>query len=561
MPDVRVTIDDQEAMVPIGSTVLDAANAAGVEIPTLCAHPAIEPIGACRICLVEIEKQRVLQPACTFPVSDGMVVHTDTQKVLDARRFVLQLLFSERNHFCMFCQMSGSCELQNLAYDAGIDHWRYDRAFPKLPVDASRQYFVMDHNRCILCRRCIRVCGDLVGNHTLGLKNRGTDTMIVADLDVPFGESSCVSCGNCLQVCPTGALMDRASAYMGADDEITRVKSTCMACSVGCGVEYIVRDNRVIRIEGDWDAAPNKGLLCEIGRFVPLHDQRRRVYEPLVKCAEGLETTSWDAALAQVAEQLEAAGDQACTLVSGLSTNETARALSALPGAKVLMDGPANGGCADLAILDEADLFVVVETDLTVGNQVAGFAIKRGVSNKGAKLVLIGDGDNGLAPWALKQYGSAETERAIALATDAQTPVVLAGPSGAKLAQKIAQSVPGAQLVTFGAAGNSAGLAVAGIATVFDGQAAKVCYVVAAETVNVEAALLEALKKADFVAVQTSYLEPWAEVADVILPSPTTYEKDGTTTNAEGQVKQVLAAVKTRRPAEVEIVTRLGALL
>ncbi|HHX63985.1 MAG TPA: 2Fe-2S iron-sulfur cluster binding domain-containing protein, partial [Chloroflexi bacterium] len=283
MPDVRVTIDGKEVSVPAQSTVLEAAEAAGVEIPVLCHHPVLKPIGACRMCLVEVEKQRTLQPACTFPVTDGMVVHTASPAVMDARRFVLQLLFSERNHFCMFCQQSGSCELQSLAYQYGLDHWEYDRAFPEMPVDASRKYFAMDHNRCILCRRCIRVCDEMVGNHTLGLKNRGAETMVIADMDVPFGESSCVSCGSCLQVCPTGALMDRASAYLGADEEVTRVKSRCMACSVGCGVELVLREGRVIRIEGDWDAEPNHGLLCEIGRFMPLHETRQRARKPMVR--------------------------------------------------------------------------------------------------------------------------------------------------------------------------------------------------------------------------------------------------------------------------------------
>ena len=559
MPDVRVTIDDREVMVPAGSTVLDAANAAGVELPTLCAHPAIEPIGACRICLVEVEKQRVLQPACTFPVSDGMVVHTDSEKVLDARKFVLNLLFSERNHFCMFCQMSGSCELQDLAYAAGLDHWRYDRAYPKLPVDASRKFFVMDHNRCILCRRCIRVCDELVGNHTLGLKNRGASTMIVADLDIPFGESSCISCGTCLQVCPTGALMDRASAYLGEENEIERVKSTCMACPVGCGVEYVVRENRVIRIDGDWDAMPNKGLLCELGRFAPLHEQRSRAYQPMVKGASGLEKASWDDALAKAAAAVKAAGDDVLTLVSGYATNETAAALTALPGCKGLLDGPAGDGAVDMAALDAADLFVVVNTDLTQVDQVAGMAVKRGVSNKGAKLLLVGEGCDGLASYALKQYGADDVAGAVALAKDAQSAVVIAGPEGACLAKEIAEAV-GCKAALFGSAGNSQGLVAAGITCACKG-AKKVCYVFAGETATVDADLLATLEGVDFVVVQTSYLEPWCDVADVILPTPTTPEKSGTTTTAEGTVKQIVAAVNTKRPSEVDVVERLSALL
>jgi len=185
MATVNITINGQKITARAGSTVLEAAQDAGVDIPTLCHHPALTNWGACRMCLVEIEKQRTLQPACTFPVTEGMVVHTESEKVVNARKFVLELLFSERNHYCMYCQMSGDCELQNLAYRYGLDSWLYPRPYTPMPVDATRQYFVMDHNRCILCRRCVRACGELVGNHTLGVRERGANSMICADMNVP----------------------------------------------------------------------------------------------------------------------------------------------------------------------------------------------------------------------------------------------------------------------------------------------------------------------------------------------------------------------------------------
>ena len=210
-----------------------------------CAITRRSPRGGCRMCLVEIEKQRGLQPACTFPVSEGMVVNTATPRVTAARKFVLELLFSERVHYCMYCAMSGNdestqCELQRLAYQHGLTHWHYEPNTAKTwPVDASRKYFFMDHSRCILCRRCIRACDEVAANHTLGVRERGAQTMVIADVDVPLGESSCVSCGTCLQVCPTGALIDRRSAYMGGQGDYTHTQTTCMACSVGCGIEAV----------------------------------------------------------------------------------------------------------------------------------------------------------------------------------------------------------------------------------------------------------------------------------------------------------------------------------
>jgi formate dehydrogenase major subunit len=562
MPDVRVTIDGKEVSVPANSTVLEAAQAAGVEIPVLCHHPVLKPIGACRMCLVEVEKQRTLQPACTFPVNEGMVVHTTSSSVMDSRRFVLQLLFSERNHFCMFCQSSESCELQSLAYDHGLDHWEFDRAFPEMPVDASRKYFAMDHNRCILCRRCIRACDELVGNHTLGLKNRGADTMVIADMDVPFGESTCVSCGTCLQSCPTGALMDRASAYLGADEEVTRIKSRCMACSVGCGVELVVRDGRVIRIEGDWDAEPNRGLLCEIGRFMPLHEMRQRARKPLVRNGSGLEEASWEQALEQVAGRIKGAGDDAYSVVSGYASTEAAAALAGLPGRKALLGSlPAEGSCTSLTCLDEADVFIVVSADLTVDYQVAGFAVKRGVDARGARLIILDDAENGLESWAKAQWSTQDADRAVEIAREAEMPVVIYDARGAAVAEALAARLPNARRVAFPQGGNARGIAAAGISAVHNGHEAKVYYVLAGEMAQVDPALMETLKKADFVAVQTSYREPWEEVADVILPSPTNYEKSGTMTAAEGVAYELVVAASTRLPSEVEVIEQIGALV
>jgi len=562
MPNVHVTIDDKEVSVPANSTILDVAEAANIDIPTLCAHPAIEPIGACRMCLVEVEKQRVLQPACTFPVSEGMVVHTKSEKVLEARRFILQLLFSERNHFCMFCQMSGSCELQDLAYESGLDHWEFDRAFPKLSVDASRKFFVMDHNRCILCRRCIRVCDELVGNNTLGLKGRGADTMIIADMDVPFGVSSCVSCGNCLQVCPTGALMDRASAYMGSTEEITRVKSRCMACSVGCGVELIIRDNRVIRVEGDWDAEPNHGLLCEAGRFTLMHDRRHRLRKPLVKGADGLSEVDWEQALSQVAAQFQDAGDDLCSIVSGYVTTEAAKALEGIPGKKTLLGGVSSDGASEpLSVLDEADLYIVVGVDLTVDYQVAGFAIKRSTRHRGARLLLLDEGENGLAPWAYAKWSPEEADEAVKIALGAEMPAIVYDTRGADLAMALAKKLPKSELVSFAPGGNALGIKAAGVTTAFEGQKASVYYVLADEMAVVDGGLLDTLKKADFVVVQSCFREPWDAVADVILPTPTWHEKSGTMTNAEGVTGQVVAGVVTKLPFEVETIEQLGALI
>ena len=218
---VNLTIDGKQIEVKEGTTVLEASRQAGIVIPTLCDHPELTPYGGCRLCLVEIEGARTLQPSCTMPASNNMVVKTDTEKIREARKFVLTMIFSERNHFCPYCQVSGGdCELQNSAYAEGMTHWPIQPNWKPYPVDASHPYIIMEHNRCILCRRCVRACGELVGNFTLGFEERGAESALVADLGLPLGESTCISCGTCVQVCPTGALIDRWSAYLGKETDV-----------------------------------------------------------------------------------------------------------------------------------------------------------------------------------------------------------------------------------------------------------------------------------------------------------------------------------------------------
>ncbi len=561
MPDVHITIDGLAGEVPAGSTVLEAAQRLGVDIPTLCHHPAIAPIGSCRVCLVQVEKQRVLQPACTFPVSEGMVVHSRSEQVVDARRFVLQLLFSERNHFCMFCQMSGSCELQSLAYEYGLDHWEFDRAYPHYEVDASRKYFVHEPNRCILCRRCIRVCEQLVGNSTLGLKARGVKTEVIADLDVPFGESSCVSCGTCLQVCPTGALDDRSSAFMGATAEITRVKSRCVACGVGCGVELVVRDGRVIRVEGDWGAEPNHGLLCEIGRFALLNEARERLRTPLVRTEAGLREASWEEATALIALKLGEAGADVTTLIAGTASTEAGAAIvRSFPGDQAVI-GEASAPVASdpIALLDDADCFVVVGVDLTRDLQVAGFAIKRGVRNRQVPLLLVADGPNGLEPWAAIQTTAERLDDVIKTAGAALRPVIVADAASSATAEALRKALPKARLLCLAHGGNAVGLASTGLRAPAQGKRTTAYYVLAGEIAPVGADLMLALREAPFVAVQASFRQPWDAVADVILPSPVMFEKTGSLANAEGRMLQLVAAVPYAAPSEVRVIEEIAA--
>jgi bidirectional [NiFe] hydrogenase diaphorase subunit len=213
-------IDGRTITALEGQTVFSAAWDNGIRIPRLCHLKALTDVGACRLCLVEIEGQKKLQPACLTKVAEDMVVCTDTPKLRAQRRLIIELLLAERNHVCAVCVLNTACELQELAASLGVDHVRLEPQYPKLPVDLSHERFGIDHNRCILCTRCVRVCDEVEGAHTWDVAGRGRMSRIISDLGEPWGESaSCTGCGKCVQICPTGALFakGRTVAQMRKD--------------------------------------------------------------------------------------------------------------------------------------------------------------------------------------------------------------------------------------------------------------------------------------------------------------------------------------------------------
>jgi bidirectional [NiFe] hydrogenase diaphorase subunit len=208
-------IDGQEVSARSGQTILEVAIENEIYIPTLCHLDGLSDVGACRLCVVEVKGNNKLFPACVTTVFEGMEVSTNTERLRKHRCNILELLFAERNHVCSVCVPNGHCELQTMAQNQGLTHVRLPYSNPELTVDASHERFTVDHNRCILCTRCVRVCAEVEGAHVWDVMGRGINSIVITDLHEDWGKSSCTRCGKCVQVCPTGALFDKSK--IGSD--------------------------------------------------------------------------------------------------------------------------------------------------------------------------------------------------------------------------------------------------------------------------------------------------------------------------------------------------------
>jgi formate dehydrogenase major subunit len=589
---INLIIDGKKIEAVEGTTVLNAARSAGVTIPTLCDEKHLTPYGGCRLCLVEVDGARTLQPSCTLPVSNNMVVRTDTAKTKAARKFILTMIFSERNHFCPYCQVSGGdCELQNAAYHEGMTNWPLSPNYTPFSMDASHPYIILENNRCILCRRCVRACSELVGNFTLGFDERGGKSMLICDIGLPWGSSSCISCGMCVQECPTGALIDRWSAYKGRETQVEKTKTVCTGCSVGCGIEVLTRDNNLVRIESDWDSAVGKGLTCKLGRFIPMVEQRERIHTPLVKKNGALKAVTWDEAIDVISGKMKPlAGKKEKGLAAIVSSKlsietlyhfkqlfadkfgssmvtsteegtQTANATQVARKMKKSFEGK-------LASLDNADCVVTFGVDLEKEHEVAGFFVKRQIPN-GLKLIVIDSGSNNMKHWAKVSLKPAkgitseyinslsealksgkgktkEDNKAIEILKTATKKIfVFSGVLDAKVIEALIEfaKLAGAELISLKGEANSVAASLLDLEQPFKLNGQQMVYVALADQ-EPSKNLITALKNTPFMVVQATYISKLSTEADVVLPTNHWFEEEGHFITLDGKIQSTKKSMK-----------------
>lgn len=347
METINLTINGQEVKATKGITVLEAANAAEIYIPTLCHFPDLESYGGCRLCVVEIENMRGLPTACTTPVTDGMVLHTESEGINEVRRMAVELLLTNhpcdclechRRHRCgpydiclrhvsvidrcVTCPANEVCELQKVVDYLGINKnkMRLGWSTGSFSVDTSNPFFDLDRNRCILCARCVRACNEITGVGAIDMAYRGYSMKVATFGDTSLLESICKSCGECMAHCPVGALIPKETHRPTKE-----VKTTCPYCGVGCQMYLGIKDEQVIRVSGERENDVNRGHLCVKGRFgvAEYISHPERLSSPLVKKNGEFAEVTWDEVLDEVATRFgRYKPDEIAVISSAKCTNE-----------------------------------------------------------------------------------------------------------------------------------------------------------------------------------------------------------------------------------------------
>jgi len=421
---ITITLDGVEVSGYSGMTILDLARESGVDIPTLCHDPYLTPIGACRLCLVEDESSGTLLPACVAPIKPEMVINTRSQRVIERRKVIIQLILASHPDSCLVCDKGNRCQLRKLASEMGIGMVQFQR-IPKLAtIEEVNPFIERDLSKCILCAKCIRADQELVVEGAIDYIERGFASKPATLNDMPLEKSECTFCGTCVALCPTGALVEKERTYGGTTT--TSVSTVCPFCGCGCSICLEVKDNRLVRARPGAQSQVNHGTLCARGCYGYdfVHSQER-LSSPLVKINGDFQAVSWEQALDRVAAEfkrikeehgpgsLAVLGSSKCTneenyllqrLTRGvLGTNNIDNGSRLYSSASRVGLGWSTGFPGTTNSLDElerSEVIMVVGANPVASAPAVGYAIKRAVKYKGAKLLLVDPRQTKLAPFA-----------------------------------------------------------------------------------------------------------------------------------------------------------------
>ena len=603
MPDlVQLTINGKAVSAPKGTLVIDAAKLAGIEIPAFCYYEGYSLQAACRMCLVEVEKMPKLAPACTLPVADGMVVHTESPKVVESRKSMIEFLLTNHPLDCPVCDKGGECELQDMTFRYGLGESRFADIKQHTDEKQWSPLVYYDSPRCILCYRCVRVCDEGMGVQALGLGRRGVSTEIIPNMG---DHLECDECGNCIDICPVGALTSGTYRYKSRPWELNYAGTICTHCSDGCKTTLSVRNGQIVRANNRDRSGINGEFLCAKGRFgYDFVHSPERLQSPLIRKNGQLEPASWSDALALVAakfSELKARGGKFGVVGSTHTTNEENFYLQKF-GRTGLgtphIDHERTGDVAALldalaghenALASAGDLYttkaaLVISSDLAQQHPLLAFQLRANHRHNRGAVYTITPGPVRERDYAARSVIAAEGTELDALAgltedlKKHENLVILFGPS-----------IKGAAVRKLVAFGDSLGIPVKYICLVSDsnsrgaldmgllpdlgpgyqavsGPGMALPEMLAARDLDalwvVGANPLQHSQLASgncFVVVQDLFLTETAQRADVVLPSASAYEKNGTVTNVSGEVQRLKPGPKVMGvKSDLEIIGLIG---
>jgi predicted molibdopterin-dependent oxidoreductase YjgC len=555
-----------------GETILEVALRNGVFIPTLCFLKGATPTGACRICIVEGKNVPGFISSCSTPAAPNLEIYTETKRIREARRTILELMLISGNHNCSvrdvlpqewtdfqgmveeydqaedICTAYGRCQLQALAYRYMVTERTLDSLEVQYPLDSEDPLISRDYSRCILCGRCVYACNEIQVNRAISHGYRGIQAKIVFRGDKTIPESDCVYCGECIQVCPVGSLFEKKSRFTSRIWEVENVRTTCHYCGVGCQLDLHVhkRDKKIVKVRGVEEAEPNHdGRLCFRGRFAFdfIHSEKR-LTKPMVRRNGSLMEVSWDEALNLIAAKMSEIKHRygpyhiGCA-VSAKYTNEDlfqAKKFfnTVLETENVFHFEPSAYPGIAYEELENASTIVVIGTDITRENPVAASYVKQAVL-RGVKLIVVDTGDTEIAKFARARLKDLSDIQAV---LEGNNIIVIHNPMVDITPLKKMVYI-NMRIYSLGRENNTMGAHFMEIKPVdeqFDISDMKFLYSIGGHFKQREAV--------EFLVVQDIFSSEWSEIADVVLPAAVWVEYDGTYISSDNRVNRVRKAVE-----------------